>query len=40
MKAEELLSDLREPCGCYVLGDWCYDRDGNITHGVDEECNQ
>lgn len=30
----EKLLDLRVECGCYILGDWCYDRDGNLAHGV------
>jgi hypothetical protein len=37
---DEYLLDLKAPCGCYEMGDWCYDKDGNPTHLADEECNQ
>jgi hypothetical protein len=34
------LQDLKEECGCYELGDFCYDRQGNPTHARGEECNE
>lgn len=37
-KQEELLNDVKGECGCYVLGDYCYDKEGNPTHAVGEEC--
>ena len=39
-KEIELLQDLENKCGCYELGDYCYDREGNPTHSNLEECNQ
>lgn len=38
-KERELLNDVSAGCGCYELGDACYDRDGDFTHDSDEECN-
>lgn len=38
-KQQELLNDMKGECGCYQLGDLCYDREGNPTHEVGEECN-
>ena len=35
---EEYLMDVTKDCGCYELGDMCYDGDGNFTHNSDEEC--
>lgn len=39
-KEQELLDDVTAGCGCYRLGDVCYDREGNPTHEANEECNQ
>lgn len=36
---EEKLIDVTNECGCYELGDWCYDREGEVTHLPSEECN-
>ena len=38
-KELELLNDVKEGCGCYFVGDWCYDREGNRTHHINQECN-
>jgi len=40
MKDETKLIDIKNECGCYELGEWCYDREGNPTHLSEEECNQ
>jgi hypothetical protein len=36
----EKLLDVKNNCGCYELGDTCYDKEGNPTHGTNEECNE
>lgn len=38
-KQREYLQDITGDCGCYVMGDWCYDKNGVPTHASDEECN-
>ena len=35
----EKLYDVTADCGCYELGDVCYDRVGDPTHASSEECN-
>ena len=35
---EEKLLDAKSECGCYGLGECCYDRFGSVTHIVGEEC--
>ena len=35
----EKLNDVSAGCGCYELGDWCYDHDGEPTHEAGQECN-
>ena len=32
------LYDFKAECGCYEVGDCCYDRDGDLTHMANEEC--
>ena len=39
-KQIELLNDLKASCGCYELGDACFDRTGEYTHELSEECYQ
>ncbi len=39
-KQKELLNDVTGDCGCYELGDYCFDREGEPTHVSNEECNQ
>jgi len=39
-KAQEYISDALNDCGCYEVGDFCYDREGNPTHPSGEKCNQ
>ena len=39
-KQQELLQDAKAECGCrYEIGEWCYDKFGEITHLAGEECN-
>ena len=38
-KEIELINDMKAECGCYEFGESCFDRDGNYTHQVKEECN-
>ena len=38
-KAQEILADFGAECGCYEVGSWCYDREGEPTHLANEECN-
>lgn len=38
-KAYEAMSDHRVECGCYEMGDMCYDGQGEFTHATSEECN-
>lgn len=38
-KAQELLNDVTADCECYQQGDCCFDRYGNPTHAINEECN-
>ena len=35
----ELLNDAKTDCGCYKIGNWCYDKMGDKMHLVNEECN-
>lgn len=39
-KAREYQLDVTAACGCYELGDYCYDRKGNPTHASNEECTE
>ena len=39
-KQEELFNDAKAECGCYKIGDWCYDKWGDTTHSAKEECNE
>lgn len=39
-KEQELLLDNKDGCGCYIVGDWCYDKEGNTTHSANEECHE
>ena len=39
-KIQELLNDAKGACGCYEQGDYCYNRQGNPTHSIKEECNE
>ena len=39
-KQREFLQDVTGECGCYELGDVCYDRQGEYTHEANEECTQ
>ena len=36
----ELINDLKEICGCYALGESCYDKVGDFTHTKGEECTE
>ena len=38
-KQHELLQDAKVECGCYEVGDGCFDTFGNFTHLASEECN-
>ena len=38
-KQMEYVADCGAECGCYELGDFCYDREGNPTHETGGECN-
>lgn len=37
---QEYLNDIKNNCGCYQLGDECYDREGDFTHSSNEECTE
>lgn len=34
------LQDITNECGCYELGEMCYDKQGNPTHLTNEECDE
>lgn len=34
----ELLQDAKGNCGCYELGNYYYDNDGDPTHAINEKC--
>ena len=36
---KDYVGDFKEECGCYAFGDMCYDRQGEFTHTIEEECN-
>ncbi len=35
----ELLNDQKAECGCYEVGEQCYDKQGEPTHLTSEDCN-
>ena len=35
----EKSDEFKVECGCYGLGDFMYDKDGDKTHLANEECN-
>lgn len=36
----DTLQDLKNTCGCYELGSFCYDKTGEPTHAVGEQCEE
>lgn len=36
--AMDKVYDYLAECGCYELGDMLYDREGDFTHMLNEEC--